>query len=104
MERTKILIVDDERSILSLLKDALTQWGYQVVCAGSPAEALTALRADLFAAALVDIQMPEMSGRELLSEIKKHDGSIDVLLMTGYPDTTAAVEAISEGGASDYLP
>jgi DNA-binding NtrC family response regulator len=104
MERTKILIVDDERSILSLLKDALTQWGYQVVCAGSPAEALTALRADLFAAALVDIQMPEMSGRELLSEIKKHDGSIDVLLMTGYPDTTAAVEAITEGGASDYLP
>jgi DNA-binding NtrC family response regulator len=104
MERMKILVVDDERPILSLLKDALSQWGYQVTCATSAAEALGFLRTELFAAALVDIQMPEMSGRELLSEIKRQDASIDVLLMTGYPDTTAAVEAITEGGASDYLP
>ena len=51
MEPAKILVVDDEKSILLLLKEALTQWGYQVTCASSAAEALDLLKNGLFDAA-----------------------------------------------------
>jgi DNA-binding NtrC family response regulator len=102
MEVAKILVVDDEPSILKLLKEALTQWGYQVACVGTGGEALEAIRTELFDAAITDIRMPEMSGLELLREIKRHDDSIEVVVMTGYPTIASAVEALKEG-AYDYL-
>ena len=102
MEVAKILVVDDEPSILKLLKEALTQWGYQVECVGTGAEALEAIRTGLYDAAITDIRMPEMSGLDLLREIKRHDDSIEVIVMTGYPTISSAVEALKEG-AYDYL-
>ena len=71
MEAAKILVVDDERSILLLLKEALSQWGYQVTCASSATEALELLRNELFDALISDIRMPDMSGLELLETIKR---------------------------------
>jgi len=102
VDAAKILVVDDEPSILRLLEEALTQWGYQVKCAASGDEALAALRGDLFDAVLTDVRMPEMSGLDLLREIKRHDDSIEVVMMTGYPTIASAVEALKEG-AYDYL-
>jgi DNA-binding NtrC family response regulator len=102
MEVAKILVVDDEPSILKLLKEALAQWGYHVACVSTGAEALEAIRTELFDAAITDIRMPEMSGLDLLREIKRHDDSIEVVVMTGYPTIASAVEALKEG-AYDYL-
>ena len=102
MEPAKVLVVDDEVAILRLLKEALTQWGYEVATAGSVTEALEAIRTGLFDAALTDIRMPDMSGLDLLREIKKQDESIEVVIMTGYPTISSAVEALKEG-AYDYL-
>src|SRR5467141_1511159 len=102
MESAKILVVDDETSILKLLKEALTQWGYQVTCGSTGPEAREAVRTGLFGAAITDIRMPEMTGRDLLREIKRHDESIEVVVMTGYPTIASAVEALKEG-AYDYL-
>ena len=102
MDAAKILVVDDEPSILRLLEEALTQWGYQVKSAASGDEALAAIRGDLFDAVLTDVRMPEMSGLDLLREIKRHDDSIEVVMMTGYPTIASAVEALKEG-AYDYL-
>jgi len=102
MEMAKILVVDDEPSILRLLQEALTQWGYQVKCASSGTDAIEAVRGEMFDAVLTDIRMPEMSGLELLKEIKRHDESIEIVMMTGYPTITSAVEALKEG-AYDYL-
>src|SRR6266702_2471559 len=102
MEPAKILVVDDESAILRLLREALTQWGYQVTSASSAAEALQALRGDMFDAVITDIRMPDMNGLELLKEIKRHDESIEVVVMTGYPTIASAVEALKEG-AYDYL-
>jgi DNA-binding NtrC family response regulator len=102
MDPAKILVVDDEPSILRLLQEALSQWGYQVTCASTVEEALTALGTELFDAALTDIRMPDMSGLDLLREIKKQDESIEVIVMTGYPTISSAVEALKEG-AYDYL-
>ena len=102
MEPAKILVVDDEPSILLLLREALAQWGYQVACVKSAGEALEAIRTELFDAAITDIRMPDMSGLDLLREIKRQDESIEVVMMTGYPTITSAVEALKEG-AFDYL-
>ncbi len=103
MEAPKILVVDDEESIQMLLKEALTTWGYQVTCVGTGVKALQAMRGQLFDAALVDIRMPEMDGLTFLREVKRQDESIEVVIMTGYPAVSTAVEALKEG-ASDYLP
>src|SRR5438034_28776 len=102
MEPARILVVDDEAAILRLLKEALTQWGYQVTGATSAAEALQALRGDMFDAVITDIRMPDMNGLELLKEIKRHDESVEVVVMTGYPTIASAVEALKVG-AFDYL-
>jgi two-component system response regulator PilR (NtrC family) len=102
MEPAKVLVVDDEQSILMLLKEALGKWGYQVTCASTGAEALEVLRGGLFDAALTDVRMPDMSGIDLLRAVKAHDDSIEVVIMTGYPTISSAVEALKDG-AFDYL-
>ena len=102
MEPAKILVVDDEKSILLLLKEALSQWGYQVTCASSATEALELLKNGLFDALISDVRMPDMSGLDLLREIRKQDESIEVVMMTGYPTIASAVQALKEG-AYDYL-
>jgi two-component system, NtrC family, response regulator PilR len=102
MEPASVLVIDDEPHILEVIEDALTNFGYRVACANSAAEALAFLRSELFDAAITDIRMPDMSGIDLLREIKKHDESIEVIVMTGYPTISSAVEALKEG-AYDYL-
>src|SRR5712691_5325353 len=103
MEAPKILVVDDEESIQMLLREALTAGGYHVTCVGSGVKALDAMQGQLFDAALVDILMPEMDGLTFLREVKRQDESIEVVIMTGYPTVSTAVEALKQG-ASDYLP
>ncbi|MGH7333863.1 MAG: sigma-54-dependent transcriptional regulator, partial [Candidatus Rokuibacteriota bacterium] len=98
----KILVVDDEPALLALLQDALCDWGYQVRYASTGAEAIQALRSELFDAALIDIRMPDMTGLDLLREIKRQDNSAEVVMMTGYPAISSAIEALREG-AYDYL-
>jgi DNA-binding NtrC family response regulator len=102
VEAAKILVVDDEKSILLLLREALGQWGYQVKTASSGTEALEILRTELFDAMLSDVRMPDMSGLDLLREVRKQDESIEVVMMTGYPTIASAVQALKEG-AYDYL-
>ena len=102
MESARVLVVDDERSILQLLNEALTSWGYQVTTAATGHAALEALKTNVFHVAMTDIRMPDMSGIDLLREIKKVDESIEVVVMTGYPAISSAVEALKEG-AYDYL-
>jgi DNA-binding NtrC family response regulator len=102
MEAARILVVDDEKSILLLLRDALSQWGYQVTTVSSAAEALEVLKTELFDAMISDIRMPDMGGLELLREVRKQDESIEVVMMTGYPTIASAVQALKEG-AYDYL-
>jgi DNA-binding NtrC family response regulator len=102
MDPAKILVVDDEASILRLMQEALTQWGYAVTCVPSGGRALEALQTELFDAVIADVRMPDMSGLDLLREIKRRDESIEVVIMTGYPTISSAVEALKEG-AFDYI-
>jgi DNA-binding NtrC family response regulator len=102
MERPRVLVADDDADIRDLLRDALTQWGYDVTPVAGGAEAVALIQRQLFDAALVDIWMSGMDGLQVLDEIKRQNAAIDVVIMTGDPMVSTAVHAL-KSGAYDYL-
>ena len=89
--RTQVMAVDDEFHIRFLLKEALPKKHYDVHMAGSGEEALGLLAEKTIDIAIVDINMPVMSGLELTSRIHQEYPRVQVILMTGKPDAHDAV-------------
>jgi DNA-binding NtrC family response regulator len=98
----KILIVDDEPGMQFFLKEALEKEGYPCDIAGDGKEALKKLERGHFQIVLMDIKMPKMTGLKALTEIKRRDPDLLVILMTAYGSKTVALEAIGKG-AYDYF-
>jgi YesN/AraC family two-component response regulator len=97
----KILIVDDDKEFRSELRDFLD--GYPTEEAGSGEEALRILRRpNEIGLVLLDVNMPGVSGIDILSEIKKTDPDISIVILTGYSSKDVAVAAL-KGKADDYL-
>jgi len=80
----KILIVDDEKEITDALRRFFTFEGYLVETANDPYTALRMVMKDNFLVVISDIAMPGMTGVELLSRIKKYNGMIQMIMITGY--------------------
>ncbi len=102
MNRSTILIVDDERTLARSIKLFLTDHGYEAEVAenGDKAlELLDRLRPDLV---FLDVSLPGMSGMEVLKRIKEYDRNIAVVIMTAYGSIEGAVEAVKLG-AFDYI-
>lgn len=93
----KILIVDDEQRIRSLLTEYFEYKGWGVTTARNGEEAMAALRSASFDVVLSDIRMPGASGLEVLIETHRGSPSTQVLLMTGYRDLQYAIEAVNHG-------
>ena len=102
MRRLHILVVEDDDTLRELLAEVLSGWGYQAVMVSSGGRAVELLETQLFEVAILDIHLPEMDGVELLRHLKRHDPSIEVLMMTGDPTVATAVETLKLG-AYDYL-
>ena len=100
--RIKLLAIDDDPRSLELVSEALSSDGLDILTAGDPELGLELVRRQHPEIVLSDIVMPKMNGMELLSRILEVDPAIDVVLMTAYYSTDAAVEAIKKG-ACDYL-
>jgi len=99
----RILIVDDEEMICSILDRRLTQEGYSCVTAHNGREALHQfLSMDHLSLIVSDIKMPEMDGMELFKQVKAVDPGMMVIMMTGYPEIDMAVE-VMRMGANDFL-
>lgn len=99
-ETTRLLIVDDEPTILRALELALDIEGFEVVTAASGPEALAKLEnIDLV---LTDMSMPDVDGLELLREIRRRLPTVPVAIMTAYASVDSALRAMQEG-AYDYL-
>ena len=83
-----VLVVDDQPSYVQLVTRALEPAGYRVVAATSGAAALqaTASLAQPLDLLLTDLQMPEMSGRSLARELRKTQGGLKVLYLTGHSE------------------
>jgi DNA-binding NtrC family response regulator len=99
----KILVVDDKPSMRKMLKEALEAQGHECRAASGGAEALMLLKKDACDLLLSDLRMPEISGLELLREVKEADSATAVVLMTAYGSVETAVEAMRLG-AADFLP
>ena len=101
---SKILIVDDENSIRTTLKEFVSRAGYDVEIASDAREALSILETCgyNYDVVVTDIIMPKMTGMELLESIKQNNDSIQVIIMTGEPTVDTAITAV-QNGANDYL-
>jgi len=98
----RLLIVDDEQSLLDFLEILFRDEGYEVVTADSVAAAREVLQRSTPDLVLCDILMPDGNGLDLLEEIKGRKDSPPVLMMTAYTSTRSAIEAMKLG-AYDYV-
>lgn len=99
---SRILIVDDERSMREFVSILLRKQGYTVELATSGEEAVEALDQQDFDLVLTDLKMPGISGLEVLEHAKRRDPSTQVILMTAYATSDTAVQAMKRG-ARDYV-
>jgi len=100
--RGRVLIVDDEPTVLEVLVTMLSEAGWQVDAAPNGRRALGLVDANQYEVVLSDIDMPGINGVQLLREIRARDLDVPVLLITGHPRVDTAVEAL-EHGALRYL-
>lgn len=98
----KVLIVDDEPTIRWALAEALRCWDYETVEAETGAATLSALVTERPAAVLLDINLPDSSGLDLLREIKRRSPQTAVIMITAETLFENAVTAL-RGGADDFI-
>jgi DNA-binding NtrC family response regulator len=102
MKKNKLLVVDDEHLIRWSLEQNLKKQGYEVVTAGSGEDALRLVREEQPDLVLLDIQLPGISGIDVLEKIKDHDEDIIVIMVTANSGLENAVSAMRLG-AYDYI-
>ena len=102
MEKTKVLVIDDEKVVLDSVKKILADEGYDVETNLSGREGLKeALNSD-YDIVLTDIMMPDIGGMKVLRDIKRSKPSLPVVMITGYASVKSSVQAMKLG-AADYV-
>ncbi len=98
----RILVVDDEESMCNFMEIMLKKEGYKVDTALSGEDAVERIAANTPDLVISDIMMPEMSGIELLTEVKKRRSDLHFVVMTAFASVDSAVDALKRG-ADDYI-
>lgn len=99
----RILVIDDEPSIRSMLVQALEIGGFAVRDAEDGEQGLALLKEDhSIGVVLTDLMMPKMNGMEVLEHAKQYDPDVEVIVLTGFGGHESAIEAMKKG-AYDYL-
>ena len=100
----RILVVDDDPDVLKVLKRFLKAHGYQVETAADGETALETLRGEPPDLLILDLELPSMSGLELLRSIKEEDVKVDVITVSGHPASAAHLGPDSlKLGAIDFI-
>jgi two-component system cell cycle response regulator len=99
---TSILIVDDEKEVCRVLAEVLSHKGYAVRTETRATSVMERLRVSRFEVVLLDLLMPELSGLDLLAQIKEEFEDLPIVVLTGQSDLSTAVEAM-QAGASDFI-
>ena len=97
-----ILLVDDDKNIVSVFTKVLEGEGYSVVSAHNGYKAMEKIESEDFHLAIVDITMPGPDGIEILKHIKSSDKDTEVIMISGYASLDTAIEAMRQG-AHDYI-
>ncbi len=98
----RILVIDDEPGICSVLKDILEDENHQVFTAGDGYEGLALLQQERIDLVLLDVWLPRMGGIDVLKEIKETYPEIEVIIISGHANIDIAVKAVKLG-AFDFL-
>lgn len=98
----RILVVDDEQDNCEFLKLVLSKEGYEVATQTDPTQVAGMLKESDFHLVLLDMMMPQMSGTEVLEQIRAFDSDIAVIVATAFPTVDTAVASL-KAQASDYV-
>ena len=101
-KRVRVLVVDDEQAVRSVLEKRLAEWDLEVRSAASAEEALRATETGDLDIAILDLVLPGVEGLDLLSELRRRRPDMPIILITAHATVDRAVEAMKEG-AVDFL-
>ena len=100
--KSKVLLVEDEKTLAMIIKDTLEYEGFDVICAMNGVEGLKLYYTDSPDVIIADIMMPEMDGFEMVKQIRKDNQAIPVLFLTARSSIEDLVHGFNLGG-NDYL-
>ncbi|MGB2705838.1 MAG: response regulator [Candidatus Omnitrophota bacterium] len=103
MEKTKVLLVDDEIDLILIMGKRIKGWGYDLLEALNGKEALLAVESKHPDIVILDYMMPDMDGITTLKEIRKVNKNIPVIMFTAFPDKKS-IEDTESLGVSAYIP
>ena len=101
--QSRVLLVDDEESIIRALGRLLRREPYQLVTATSGAEALRLMEEEPADLIITDQRMPGMSGLELLQEVRQRWPNVIRIILSGYSNVDCILDAVNEGAIYKYL-
>lgn len=101
-QKNRILVVDDEDALRTVLSSELEGEGYKVASAADGSEAIEILKKEGFDLILLDIKMPNVDGFEVLKFVKESHPDTKVIMLTGFADLKNAIES-KKLGAEDFV-
>ena len=104
MRERVLLCVDDERSVLQALRRVLRREPYQIVTATGGQEGLALLQTQRVQVVVSDQRMPEMAGTEFLEQVKIHYPETVRVILSGYAEVYAIIDAINKAEVYRFLP
>jgi DNA-binding NtrC family response regulator len=96
-EKARILVIDDDENIRSVLTAILEDEGYTVETADTAKKGIEKSEKEFYNLALIDIRLPDMEGTELLAKIRETKPKMRKIIVTGYPTLQNAVAAVNKG-------
>jgi two-component system, NtrC family, nitrogen regulation response regulator NtrX len=101
-EKNRILVVDDEEALRTVLSTELSSEGYEVSTASDGHDAIELVKDNNYDLVLLDIKMPNVDGFEVLKFVKGVKPEIKVIMLTGFADLKNAIES-KRLGAEDFV-
>jgi DNA-binding response OmpR family regulator len=98
----RVLVADDEEDILEVIQDRLEACGFTVITAANGAEALRKITTERFDGVFLDVKMPEMTGIEVLEEVRKKDTRLPIIIITSSTSREAAIGSLAKG-ANEFV-
>jgi len=100
----RVLFVDDESSVLNVIRDTLFQNEFDIITAPNGRQALQLLEQEQVDLIISDVRMPEMDGIQLLDTVKKKWPSIIRVMLSGFVDESVALQSLTNGLVTTYFP
>jgi DNA-binding NtrC family response regulator len=97
-----VLVVDDDAGVRNVLSSILNEKGYIVTTVENGKKALKASEKEHFDVALIDVELPDIKGTELLRTLKERQPRMVRIIVTGFPSLESAMKAVNEG-ADGYV-